>query len=93
MQRTVLERFAGSFEALEKWGLNGFMFVALATTVDVVLSGTGRYRDNQFAFLIPGVLFALCAAMLIVGFAGLGAVKFYCYWFNRSDPTELVSED
>ena len=93
MQRTVLERFAGSFQALEEWGLNGFLFVVFATTVGVLLSGTDRYLENQFAFLIPGVLLGLCTAMFIVGIAGTGAVKFYCYWFNRPDPTEPVSAD
>lgn len=93
MQRTVLERFAGSFQSLEEWGLQGFLFVVFAATIDVLLSGTDRYLESQFAFLIPGVLLGMCTAMFVVGIAGTGAVKFYCYWFNRPDPTEPVSVD
>lgn len=93
MQRTVLERFAGSFQALEEWGLHGFMWVVFAITVDVLLSGTDRYLENQFAFLIPAVLLGLCIAMAFVGIVGTGAVKSYCYWFNRPDPTEPLAAD
>lgn len=93
MQRTALERFAGSFQALEEWGLHGFLFVVFVTTIDALLGGSDRYLESQFAFFIPGVLLGLCIAMALIGILGTGAVKFYCYWFNRPDPTEPLAAD
>lgn len=93
MQRSVLEKIAGSFDALEEWGRNGFMIVVFITTVDVAFGGSEKYMDAEY--LLPLILAAVgaCLIVMLLGLIGLGGVKLYCFWFDKTDPTEPAKAD
>lgn len=82
MQRTILERIAGSFDAIAIWGGYGLGVVILALMLDL-FSGANLDSPIIYAFLMGFFLF-----LVFVGMIGVGLVKIYCFWTNKPDPYE-----
>lgn len=82
MHRTILERVAGSFDALTTWGLYSVAFVILNLLADRVLGGYEASSSFALFLLVLSVLVTMC------GWIGMVGVRIYCFWFNKTDPTD-----
>lgn len=90
MQRTMLEKVAGSFNATMEWGSFGALFVFTCATLDLILGGVERYLDSHF--LLPLILCSMgfFVLLMLLGFIGICGVKIYCFWTDNTDPTDLT---
>lgn len=92
MKRTVLQKIVGSFRTLVRAGVWGFVIV-IAT---VLLDEFDKFRGVDY-YAVMGIedhathvlyLMGFCALLIFAGLIGIGGVKMYCFWFDKTDPTD-----
>ena len=92
MKRTLLEKIAGSFRVLMMCGLWGL--VAVGATV--ILDEFDKFRGFDY-YVLMGIedhathvlyLMGFCLLLMFSGLIGICGIKIYCFWFDKSDPTD-----